>query len=274
MTVIFGKLIGGILGFFSAGLFGLIIGVMVGHFFDKGVGQAMGFDYSADRTRLQQLFFDTTFTIMGHIAKADGHVSQAEIEQAEVLMTRLGLDAERRRAAIALFKQGAEDSFELEPVISRFISEGGRQRKLPILLLEFLFSIALADGVLHSQEKQILSRVAGYLGIGSRQFEQLLLMLEAQRQFHGGRYQQHRDHYDGRRQQPSRQQQLASAYQALGVSATDSDAVIKRAYRKLMSQHHPDKLIAQGVPDHMLKIATEKSQEIQAAYEQIKQSRQ
>lgn len=273
--MIFGKVIGGILGFFSAGIVGLVIGVVVGHFFDRGFGQALGFDYSAERERLQRLFFETTFTVMGHIAKADGHISREEIDQAEVLMERLGLTPDHRREAITLFKQGAEADFQLEPTISRFISEGGRQHNLPILLLEFLFSIALADGVLHSAEQEILTRVASYLGIGSRQFEQLMAMLQAQRQFYGGHYQQYDDRQGrGQYRQPSSRDELASAYQALGVSETDSDRDIKHAYRKLMSRHHPDKLIAQGVPEDMVRMATEKSQEIQAAYELIKHARE
>ena len=270
----FGKLIGGLLGYYSAGIFGLIIGVAVGHYFDKSFGQALGFDYGAERARLQRLFFETTFSIMGQVAKADGRISEEEIQQAEAMMDRLGLTPEHRREAIALFKQGADPTFQLEPVISRFINDGGRQQNLPLLLLEFLFGIALADGVLHDAEKAILSRVASYLGIGTRQFEQLLAMLQAQQQFQGGQYQQ-RSYQQGGQQysQPPRQDELAAAYSALGVSASDSDRDVKRAYRKLMSQHHPDKLIAQGVPEDMLKMATEKSQEIQAAYDLVKSER-
>ena len=264
-----GKIIGGLIGLSSGGFFGLVVGLMVGHFFDKSFGKAMGFDYGAERARLQRLFFESTFTIMGHLAKADGRISEEEIDQAEALMTRLGLTPEHRREAIGLFKQGAGSDFQLEPVISKFIAEGGRQQNLPILLLEFLFIIALADGEIHPNEKTILSRTADYLGIGSRRFEQLMQMMIAQQQFKGG--------YQGGYQQGGTARPSASdldnAYKALGVSQSDSDRDIKRAYRKLMSQHHPDKLIAQGVPEDMVKVATEKSQEIQAAYDLIKDSR-
>ena len=264
--MISGKLIGGLIGLFTSGFFGAIIGVLVGHFFDRGFGRALGFDYGADRARLQRLFFETTFTIMGHLAKADGRVTEEEISQAENLMVRLGLTPEHRREAIALFKQGCEKDFSLEPVISKFISEGGRQHNLPILLLEFLFSIAMADGVLHDSERDILARTAGYLGINGRQFEQLLSMLMAQENFQGnagGSYQR----------TASSINEVESAYQALGVSSSATDGEIKKAYRKLMSQHHPDKLIAKGVPEDMVKMATEKSQSIQAAYELIKSVR-
>ena len=264
--MIFGKLIGGLIGLFSAGFFGAIIGLFAGHFFDKGIGQAMGFDYGADRAKLQRLFFETTFKIMGHLAKVDGRISEEEIQQAEALMGRLGLTAEHRKEAIALFKLGSQNDFQLEPVISSFIANGGRRHNLPILLLEFLFSIAMADGEMHQAEKEILSKTAEYLGIGRRQFEQLLAMLMAQQNFTGGQYQQ-----QGHRQTTANE--LDKAYKALGVSSADSDREIKKAYRKLMSQHHPDKLIAQGVPEDMMKVATEKAQEIQAAYDLIKEAR-
>jgi len=263
--VVFGKLIGGVIGFFSAGIFGAVIGVAAGHFFDKGFGQALGFDFGADRERLQRLFFETAFMVMGYLAKADGRVSEEEISQAEALMGRLGLTPEHRQEAIELFKQGSKTDFQLEPTISNFISEGGRQHNLPTLLLEFLFSIALADGVLHPAEQDILARTASYLGVNARQFEKLLSMLMAQQSFAGGQ----QSHF----QQAPRLDELENAYKALGVASSDSDREIKKAYRRLMSQHHPDKLIAQGVPADMLKLATEKAQEIQVAYDLVKNAR-
>ncbi|MFA7553196.1 MAG: co-chaperone DjlA [Spongiibacteraceae bacterium] len=275
--MIVGKIIGGIIGFFSAGIFGAIIGIFAGHFFDRGVGQAMGFDYGGERARLQRLFFETSFTVMGHIAKADGRITEAEISQAEALMARLGLTEEHRKEAIAFFKQGSKGDFQLEPVIAKFVREGGNKHNLPVLLLEFLFSIALADGSLHESEKQILSRTAEYLGINARQFEQLLAMLTAQQNFSGGSYRggNNNGSYGGNYQQngPSRADELENAYKALGVSSSDNDRDIKRAYRKLMSQHHPDKLMSQGVPEEVIKMATAKTQEIQLAYDLIKNSR-
>ena len=66
---------------------------------------------------------------------------------------------------------------------------------------------------------------------------------------------------------------LKDAYRLLGVSDGASDAELKKAYRRLMSQHHPDKLVAKGLPEQMVKDATEKTQQIKAAYELIRKSR-
>ena len=265
--MVFGKLIGGVLGFMAGGIFGAIIGLVVGHFFDKGFGEALGFDFGAERERLQQLFFETSFSVMGHLAKADGRVSEQEIAQAEALMTRVGLSTEHRQQAINYFKQGSQAGFELEPVLARFVNEGGRGHRLPVLLLEFLVSMALADGVIHPAEQDVLNRTASALGINARQFQQLLAMLMAQHDFG-----QQGQYHQGAQAAP-RGDVLLKAYQALGVESSASDREVKRAYRKLMSEHHPDKLIARGVPEDMLRLATETAQEIQAAYELVKQSR-
>ena len=66
---------------------------------------------------------------------------------------------------------------------------------------------------------------------------------------------------------------LADAYAALGVAESASDAEVKKAWRRLMSQYHPDKLIAEGMPEDMVKMATERTQEIQSAWEQVRKAR-
>ncbi|MGK0442964.1 MAG: DnaJ like chaperone protein, partial [Pseudohongiellaceae bacterium] len=184
--MIAGKIVGAVLGLVVAGPFGALLGLVAGHFFDNGLGQAMGFDYQGQRVKLQRTFFETVFKVMGHLAKADGRISEEEVAQAEQLMTRLGLTPEHREEAIELFKAGAQDEFNLQQTIAEFIEQGGRSQNLPAMLLEFLFSIAMADGELHPAEKEVLSQVASYMGIGSRQFEQLLAMLTAQQKFHQG----------------------------------------------------------------------------------------
>lgn len=263
---IFGKLIGAALGFSVAGIFGAVLGGLIGHFFDRGLGSALRVDYRAERSEAERSFFETAFTLMGALAKADGRISEAEIAAAEQLMARMGLTAEHRREAINLFKRGSQPDFQIEPQVSAFLQKARRAPLLPPMLLEFLFAMALADGDLHPAERDILLRVGRYLGMHERQLEQLLAMLQAQRQFHAGGGQAGPRPSAG----PG---QLQAAYAALGVDSSASDAELKRAYRKLMSRHHPDKLTAQGMPEDMVRLATEKSQEIRAAYDLVRESR-
>jgi DnaJ like chaperone protein len=107
----------------------------------------------------------------------------------------------------------------------------------------------------------VLKEVAAELGFNMQQFAQTLEMLKAQHEF-------------GHQQSAAgSQQNLDAAYKALGVTSDISDRDLKKAYRKMMSQYHPDKMIAKGVPEDMLAMATEKAQEIQAAYDLIEKSR-
>ena len=97
-------------------------------------------------------------------------------------------------------------------------------------------------------------------------------MVNAQAQFQQGRggYSGQQQSYAGGGRSASA---LDTAYAALGVASDATDTEIKRRYRKLMSENHPDKLIAEGVPDELLRVATERAQEITAAYEVIQQAR-
>jgi len=257
---IWGKVIGGILGLLALGPLGLILGLWIGHAFDKAFVSVAAFTRPEMRLKMQENFFQSAFTLLGYIAKADGRVSEAEVSHTETLIAHMGLDADGRRRAIEFFKQGVAASFQPEPVVSEFLTLAGRHPQLKQTLLLFLISLAYADGSLDSMERNALDRVGRLLGFSEAQIAHLLRMAQAQGQFH-------------QRQSSSGISDIKVAYDALDVSASATDAEVKRAYRKLMSENHPDKLMARGVPDSMIKLATEKSQEIQAAYELIKKTR-
>lgn len=260
--MIFGKLIAGILGFAVAGPLGAFVGLLIGHSFDRGLSGTLHMGSPEQQQKIQLSFFDTLFELMGQLAKADGRISESEIGQAEQLMTQLGLSAEQRQRAIKLFKRGAASSLEFEQTIAAFNANCGRHQNLKQTLLIYLISLALADSEVHPNERAFLVDVARLLGYTRSQFEHLLQMVLAQQNFSAGA------------QHPGAgRQDIGAAYRALGVAADCSDKVLKKAYRKLISQHHPDKLIAQGVPDDMLKVATEKAQEIQVAYDLLKKHR-
>jgi DnaJ like chaperone protein len=258
----FGKVIGGLMGLAGGGIPGLIFGLLIGHAFDRALTRALGFGSSENIERIKHSFFETTFLLSGYLAKVDGRISKSEIEHTEQIMAQMGLSTEQRQRAIDLFRQGSATDFELEPTVALFLQTCGPQRQLQQTLLLFLISLAHADQGMEPQEHAALVRIAGLLGLGAAQLEQLLRMAQAQDQFH---------RQGGPASQTGTTQ--SDAYAALGVERSVSDKELKKAYRRLMSEHHPDKLIAKGVPEDMIKLATARSQEIQAAYEVIKKTR-
>lgn len=254
-----GKIIGAVLGFlFLHSLPGIIFGALLGHLLIDQRKQRPAMS-RADLERTQIIFFKTVFMMLGYVAKSDGHISENEIKLTEIYMEKMGLTAEHKREAIRLFKAGTEPGFSAQEQLAAFMAVAHRSPNLRQMLLVYLVNVAMADGSLGSVEAQVLRDTAATLGFSRIAFEQLLQMIGAQNSF-GGNHQ-------------TSANDVELAYQALGVTKENSDAEIKKAYRKLMSQYHPDKLIGQGLPDDMIKAATERSQEIQAAYDVIQKSR-
>ncbi len=259
----FGKVIGGLIGLAAAGLPGLVLGALIGHVFDRALVRALLFGSPENIERIRSSFFETTFLLSGYLAKIDGRISQSEVDHTEQVIAQMGLDAAQRKRAIELFQRGAASDFKMEAAVAAFLQACGPQRQLQQTLLLFLISLAQADQGIEVAEHAALVRIANLMGLGAAQLEQLLRMARAQDSFH----------QQGDRAAPSSTFSLEHAYTALGIASTASDKEVKRAYRKQMSENHPDKLIAKGVPEEMIKLATTRSQEIQNAYEVIKKTR-
>ncbi len=277
MKIWLGKITGATFGLFSGGPFGIIIGMIVGHLFDQFIERNMlGVESSSARTnsdsavqlQIQQIFFRTTFRVMGRIAKADGRVSNEEIEAAQHIMSQMGLNGDMRQQAIQFFTEGKDADFDLGPDLRRLKEVLTRQASLSQMFLEIQLSVAYSDGKLTLEERRILDRLCRDLGISAFQFEWIHSRVKAA--MAGGWSSAQGGRSRGRQ---SRSAELATAYAVLGVKADISDADLKKEYRKLMSQHHPDKLVAKGLPAEMMKLAKEKTQEIQTAYDKIRQAR-
>ncbi len=253
------KLIGALLGFYFLGFFGAFIGYLLGSFIDRYQAYGIGGVNPLSQSQRQSVFLETVFISMGKLAKADGHISQDEIDHVEQFIQKLGMSAEHRQQAIALFKQGADANFNIEPNLNKFIAICGNTNDLKQMLLVYLIVMALSDGHIHSDEEIMLKDIARHFGYDQTAFKRVLDMVLNQSHFAGG--------------QTSSATSLEDAYKALGVSKENSDQEIKRAYRKLMSQYHPDKLMGQGVPEDMIAVATEQAKEIQIAYNLITTSR-
>jgi len=276
---IWGKIIGALLGYTLLRLPGAFLGYLIGSWFDRGLRLHLYRIPHSRAAAIQQIFFKTSFLVMGYLCRADGRVNEKEIRAAERMMVRLNLNSALRKEAIELFNEGKQQVVEIEEVVGRFLGECRRYPDLLRLFVEMQLEVALADGEVNKEEKTVLLRLCYLLGFSPQEFEHLQTRYTASQAFHewfSAQFQQRARMHGGQQQsynpQPSAGA-LDKAYGVLGVSIGAANAEIKKAYRRLMNQHHPDKLAARGLPEGMVKVAKEKTQEIRAAYDLIRQER-
>ena len=277
-----GKIIGVFLGWKVGGFFGAIAGLILGSIADKKLYElgSVSSSFFKKKTTRQDLFMQTTFAVLGHLSKSKGRVTEEDIQLANQLMIQLKLDDAGRKLAQDAFRRGKESDFPIRQVIREFRIGCGQRADLLRMFLQVQVQAAFADSELHENEKEVLYVIAEELGLSRMQFEQMIAMEMAARAFtQGGFYQQYQQSsYQGGyqyQQQNSGGYQHASgptlndAYKVLGVTESDEQNTVKRAYRRLMNEHHPDKLVAKGLPPEMMEMAKEKTQQIQAAYDLI-----
>lgn len=253
MLVIIGALLGALFGGFP----GLVIGGLLGY----AAGHALR-NYIVGNLRVAQTaLLDSTFSIMGALCKADKVVSRDEINAVEQIFGMLNLHGESREQAKAAFSRGKQTDFDLDAAVDQFAQISRGRGPLLQLFLQLQCMAVAADGRVDPAERAMLVRIAERLGLTEADVAQLEALL---RQATGG------PSASSGRPQGSR---LADAYAALGVTKDATPAEIKRAYRKLMSQNHPDKLASRGLPDSMRPVAEERSREINSAYDMIKAAR-
>ncbi|GAC33722.1 co-chaperone DjlA [Paraglaciecola polaris] len=282
-----GKILGTIFGFMFGRIPGAILGFVVGHMFDKGYSQDFnqmggfsGFFTSQGDFKKQAIFFHALFSVLGHIAKADGKVTDVEIKMASALMDQMGLEGDTRKEAQQAFREGKEADFALREILVEFNESCNGRRDVLQVFLEILIQAAYVDGRMDKAEQKVLETVARHLGFKQNELLYLLSVYEAEIRFRqrggqrSGAHSSQRGHsQQGSQSTYSTQQSLDDAYQILGASKSDDDKDVKKAYRKLMSEHHPDKLVSKGLPKQALELAKNKAQDIQAAYEMIKEKR-
>ncbi|HEX4300468.1 MAG TPA: co-chaperone DjlA [Gammaproteobacteria bacterium] len=267
-----GALIGAVIGYWLGGPFGMILGAILGQ--SVTVGVSRGGWSGHDSARAQQAFFTATFSVMGHVAKADGVVSEDEIQAANAVMSHMNLDPAQRLAAIQLFNRGKEAGFDLDAALRALRLACHGRRDLLGMFLQIQLHAALADGVIEPAERRVLERICDMLGIPEYELNQYEQFIRAQQRFRGGAQGGNTGRGNtGGGFRDMRTDNLAAAYQTLGVATAATDAEIKTAYRRLMKENHPDKLVARGLPENMIRMAQEKVQQINVAYDAVKAAR-
>lgn len=253
------RLIAALIGFHYYGILGAFLGFFLGSIVDRIRAYGVGGVNPLSSGHRQTVFLETVFILMGKLAKVDGHISKDEVAYVEQFMQKLGMSAEHRQQGIALFQRGAAQDFDYEPTLRQFMAVCGHTHSLKQMLLVYLIVMAVSDGRIDTAEERLLIDIARQLGYDQAAFQRVLEMVLNQSHFAGG--------------QANSATALDDAYKALGVSKESSDQEVKRAYRKLISQYHPDKLIGQGLPEDMIAVATEQAKEVQLAYDLISKSR-
>lgn len=271
-----GKAVGALLGFATGlGPVGAVVGLVIGHAYDERMSEADDGPPPADLAAVRAVFFRNAFQIMGFVAKSDGRVSEQEIAAAREVFRELRLDEAQRREAIEHFSTGKQPGFDLESALAELMRSCGRRHDLLRVFLELQMRAALLGNGMQGRTRGLVGRIAQALGISGLEFAHLEALLRLQgygasfAQAGGGAYAGAGRTYPP----PPRVDPLKEAYEVLGVEAGAADADVKRAYRRLMSQNHPDKLVSRGLPESMLEMAKQKTQAIQAAYERIREAR-
>lgn len=278
-----GSLIGSILGFKFGGFFGLIFGAILGAQAETWIAENL-LGRPNRQTQVQSAYFEALFITMGKLAKADGVITKNEIRKCEAIMNHMQLDAQRRKSAIKLFNLGKQDNININIYLTKFVKASHGAYSMKQVFLEMLIEVASAENKINQAEMNFMYSIADKIRFPRQIFVTLVRMrgFNVNGQGAGQRRQQQHSHYNSNRNQHQRQNQnqqqwqrasTTSPYQTLGVDKTDSKAVIRKAYKKLMSANHPDKLIAKGLPPDMVRVAKEKTQNIQAAWEKVKDLR-
>lgn len=251
-----GKIIGGLIGLFTLGPFGAALGAVLGHQYDQGAarpGVGATNNFGAH-------FFTATFEVMGHIAKADGRVSEREIAAARSVMAALRLDEASVRVAIACFQRGKQPAFDFAGAVQSIRRACLGRPDLLRIFFEIQMRAALDGTDLAPPTRGHVQRLAQMLGISTPEFVHIEAALRL-----GGR--------PGARPAAAAGIPLDEAYAVLEVAAGASDSEVTRAYRRQLSRHHPDKLKANGLPDSMIEHAKERTQQIIVAWERVREAR-
>jgi DnaJ like chaperone protein len=252
----FGKAVGGILGFVAAGPFGSFLGVILGHQVDEG-GARLRRGRRAPR-QISELFFEVVFEVMGQVAKVDGRVSEDEVRVARAIMQGMELSPDRVRSAIDHFTRGKSADYPLDERLARLERQIGDQADLTRAFVQIQLQSAIGAGPMGPEKRQLLWRVASALHVSRSDLAQIESLVRAHEQ---------------RNTLRSEAEAVEQAYRVLGVASGASNEDIKKAYRRLMNQHHPDKLVARGLPESMAGVAEQRTHEVRSAYDKLKAKR-
>jgi len=235
--------LGAMIGFTIGGPIGALVGGVIGSKFGKKKGS---FSFSSNQKN-QVAFFTALFACLAKLAKADGRVSKEEIQAVDsFIKERFKFDSDQRKFAIEIFNRAKDDTNSYEDYAFQLSNLLKANKNALLVFYELLFELAMADGVLHEKEQDLLRSTTNIFNIDPRNFENL------KSQFVDSK---------------------VNPYAVLGVTENMDLEEIKKVYRRKRKEFHPDALISKGLPEELIERAKEKFIEIQEAYEAIEKKR-
>lgn len=249
----YGKFIGGTIGLFTGGPFGAIAGAAIGHHFydarnedSSRERERVRYEGHTDNERRQASFFLALFSILGKLAKADGRITREQGEAVISFLDRMGVTGSQRSFAIKVFNEAKNTPYSVEDLAREFAQITRGRPDLRESMMDMLFEIALTDGHLHPGEEEVIRSVAAVLGFAPHDLQTIR-----------NRHMAGEEH----------------TYAALGLTPDATDDEIRRTYRQLVQEYHPDRIVSQGMPQEFVEYATERFQEIQRAWEVLRKKR-
>jgi len=235
---IWGGITGGLLGFVVLGPIGALVGSVIGSNLSSRSKRKRPNNFDK-----QVAFFAALFACLAKIAKADGRVDESEIKKVEeIISIKLNLNKEHRKFAINIFQKAKDDNVSFESYASNIYQILSSSQNSLLVFYEILFELALADGILHPKEDELLKKIPRIFRFDKNVYKSL--------------YEKYVD-------------QNRNYYEVLGLSENSSFTEIKKAYLKKRKEFHPDTLIGKGLPEEFIGKAKEKFIEIQEAYEEL-----
>jgi DnaJ like chaperone protein len=235
----FGKWIGGSLGWALGGPIGGILGFVFGSLFDSMNGDS---NEQKGFTPTQEGDFKVSLLVLiAAIMKADGKILKSELSYVKLFLLKQFGEAEAERLLL-LLREIIRQDLDVDEICEQI--QENMEYPSRLQLVHFLFGVASADGEPHAAEADVLRRVCLHMGIRPLDFESVKAMFV---------------------------KDSDSAYRILEISANATDEEVKKAYRKMALKYHPDKVTHLG--EDVQKAAHEKFQQLNQAYNEIKQQR-
>lgn len=246
-----GKMVGGTIGFALGGPLGAIAGAALGHLMDADTGEQQqvlpGSGQMADHDRAQLTFFVAAFSMLAKLARVDGKVTEEEVNSIRKFMVEdLRLNAESRQMGEKIFNTALRAPQTFEQFADQFYQQFHDRPELLELMIDILLRVSVADGKMDKSEEALIESAVRKFRIPDSDYQSMK-----------SRYVSVAEKY----------------YSVLGCSPSDDNETIKKQYRKLARDYHPDAIASKGLPEEFVNFANDKFREIQEAYEAIQKER-